>query len=147
MNLYVERSSFPGCQESRNMHQSPRQTMNCRITQSNFLNFCFVREWLPTPVFLPGEFHSQRSLAGYNPWGGFQRVGTERLALSFQIGRFIGTGALLPSQPISCRRHFVREETPLRKPRCQCADFLLQLHPESAQHSEGAAGILVFVGR
>ena len=25
--------------------------------------------WLPTPVFLPGEFHVQRSLAGYSPWG------------------------------------------------------------------------------
>ena len=23
----------------------------------------------PTPVFLPGEFHGQRSLAGYSPWG------------------------------------------------------------------------------
>ena len=23
----------------------------------------------PTPVFLPGEFHGQRSLAGYCPWG------------------------------------------------------------------------------
>ena len=22
----------------------------------------------PTPVFLPGEFHGQRSLAGYSPW-------------------------------------------------------------------------------
>ena len=27
------------------------------------------REWLPTPVFLPGEFHGQRSLAGYSPCG------------------------------------------------------------------------------
>ena len=32
------------------------------------------REWLPTPVFLPGEFHGQRSLAGYtcgvrHDWG------------------------------------------------------------------------------
>ena len=27
------------------------------------------REWLPSPVFLPGEFHGQRSLAGYSPWG------------------------------------------------------------------------------
>ena len=27
------------------------------------------REWLPTPVFLSGEFHEQRSLAGYSPWG------------------------------------------------------------------------------
>ena len=22
----------------------------------------------PTPVFLPGKFHEQRSLAGYSPW-------------------------------------------------------------------------------
>ena len=27
------------------------------------------RKWQPPPVFLPGEFHGQRSLAGYNPWG------------------------------------------------------------------------------
>ena len=26
------------------------------------------REWLPTAVFLPGEFHGQRSLEGYSPW-------------------------------------------------------------------------------
>ena len=26
------------------------------------------RKWQPTPVFLPGEFHGQRNLAGYNPW-------------------------------------------------------------------------------
>ena len=24
--------------------------------------------WQPTPVFLPGESHEQRSLAGYSPW-------------------------------------------------------------------------------
>ena len=26
------------------------------------------RAWQLTPVFLPGEFHGQRSLAGYSPW-------------------------------------------------------------------------------
>ena len=26
------------------------------------------RKWLPIPVFLPGESHRQRSLAGYIPW-------------------------------------------------------------------------------
>ena len=25
-------------------------------------------KWQPTPVFLTGEFHRQRSLVGYNPW-------------------------------------------------------------------------------
>ena len=27
------------------------------------------RKWQPTPVFLPGEFHGWRSLAGYSPRG------------------------------------------------------------------------------
>ena len=27
------------------------------------------RGWLSTAVFLPGEFHGQRSLVGYSPWG------------------------------------------------------------------------------
>ena len=27
------------------------------------------REWLPTPIFLAGESHGQRSLVGYSPWG------------------------------------------------------------------------------
>ena len=40
------------------------------------------REWLPTPVFLPGEFHGQRNLAGYNPWGVKESDTTEKLTLS-----------------------------------------------------------------
>ena len=28
------------------------------------------RAWQPTPVFLPGESHGQRSLADYSPQGG-----------------------------------------------------------------------------
>ena len=27
------------------------------------------RKWQPTPVFLLGEFHGQRSLESYSPWG------------------------------------------------------------------------------
>ena len=40
------------------------------------------REWLPTPVFFPGESHGQRSLAGYSPRGGKELDTTERLTLS-----------------------------------------------------------------
>ena len=36
------------------------------------------REWQPTPVFLPGESHGQRSLAGYSPWGCEESDMTER---------------------------------------------------------------------
>ena len=27
------------------------------------------KKWQPTPVFLPGKSHGQRSLVGYSPWG------------------------------------------------------------------------------
>ena len=37
------------------------------------------REWQPTPLFLSGEFHGQRSLAGYTPWGNKESDTTERL--------------------------------------------------------------------
>ena len=37
------------------------------------------REWPPTPLFLPGEFHGQRSLAGCNPQGRKELDITERL--------------------------------------------------------------------
>ena len=38
-----------------------------------------LRERQPTPVFLPGEFHGQRSLAGYSPWGCKELDTTEQL--------------------------------------------------------------------
>ena len=37
------------------------------------------REWLPTPVFLPGGYHGQRSLMGYSPLGHKELDTTERL--------------------------------------------------------------------
>ena len=36
------------------------------------------RDWRPTQVFLPGESHGQRRLAGYGPWG--RRVGHDLVA-------------------------------------------------------------------
>ena len=38
------------------------------------------REWQPTPIFLPGEFHGQSSLAGYSPWGRQEFDTTELMA-------------------------------------------------------------------
>ena len=35
--------------------------------------------WQPTPVFLPGESHGQRSLEGYSPWGCTESDTTEQL--------------------------------------------------------------------
>ena len=38
------------------------------------------REWLPTPVFLPGKSQGQRSLAGYNPWSRKESDTTEHVS-------------------------------------------------------------------
>ena len=42
-----------------------------RLSDFSF-TFTFMhqrRKWQPTPVFLPGESHVQRSPGGYSPWG------------------------------------------------------------------------------
>ena len=36
---------------------------------SHFILYHWRRKWQPTPVFLPGESHGQRSRAGHDPWG------------------------------------------------------------------------------
>ena len=43
------------------------------------------REWQSTPVFLLGEFHGQRSMAGYSSWGHKESDKTEGLRLSLAI--------------------------------------------------------------
>ena len=45
------------------------------------------RAWQPTPAFLPGEFHGQRSLAGYSPWGPEESDMTEQLHFHFSLSQ------------------------------------------------------------
>ena len=41
------------------------------------------KKWQSTPVFLPGEFLGQWSLAGYSPWGHKESDPTEQLTHTF----------------------------------------------------------------
>ena len=41
------------------------------------------RKWQPTPGFLPGESHGQRSLAGYSSWGRRESEMTENARTAF----------------------------------------------------------------
>ena len=43
------------------------------------------RAWQPTPVFLPGESHGQRSLIGSSPRGCKELDTTEQLTLTFNL--------------------------------------------------------------
>ena len=51
-----------------------RHFLKCAEERSRFNPWVrkipWSRKWQPTPVFLPGEFHGQRSLLGYRQQGG-----------------------------------------------------------------------------
>ena len=51
------------------------------------------KEWQPTPVFLPGEFHGQRRLAGDSPWGGKESDITHTIYSQIKILKMEGTVA------------------------------------------------------
>ena len=62
------------------------------------------RKWQPTPVFLPGESHGRRSLAGYSPWGCRVKLLCSLIhSYSCQLGHFLLSPLfhLLSSLPLS----------------------------------------------
>ena len=54
----------------------------CNVGEPGSIRGSERRKWHPTPVFLSGEFHGQRSLVGYSPWGLKESDTTEGLTLS-----------------------------------------------------------------
>ena len=46
----------------------------------SWVEISWNRKWQPTSVFLPGQFHGQRSLVGYSPWGRKKADTTEWLS-------------------------------------------------------------------
>ena len=67
-----EWQGFPGGFIGKEPARQCRRHEKCRF-DSWLGKIHWRRAWQPTPVFLPGEFHGQRSLAGYSLWG--HRVG------------------------------------------------------------------------
>ena len=49
------------------------------------------RVWQPTLVFLPGEFHGQRILVGYCPWGHKESDMTEQLSTWWLVAQLCPT--------------------------------------------------------
>ena len=48
------------------------------------------RAWQPTPAFLPGKSHGQRSLAGYSPWGHKESDTTEATSHTCMQTAYLG---------------------------------------------------------
>ena len=59
------------------------------------------RKWKPTPVFLPGEFHGERSLVGYTPWN-WERVKQDWVRRPLSLGSLLE----LPRWPFGGARWF-----------------------------------------
>ena len=58
------------------------------------------RKWQPTPEFLPGKFHGQRTLAGYSPWGCKELDTTEATELSHTHGLELRYQLFLGLEPV-----------------------------------------------
>ena len=69
------------------------EIINLNTLGNNLLNksrgFMWRRKWQTTPIFLPGEFHGQRSLEGYSPWGCKELEMTEWLTHTRLMYNFI----------------------------------------------------------
>ena len=76
-NVYL--LGFPGSSSGKESACQCRRPKRCRFDPW-IGTIPWRREWQPTPVFLPGEPHGHRSLAGYSPWG--RRVKTRLKRLS-----------------------------------------------------------------
>ena len=50
------------------------------------IRYSWRRAWQPSPVFLPGESHGQRSLAGHGPWGRKESDTTEATKQARTVG-------------------------------------------------------------
>ena len=79
--VYIFNPSYPGGSMGKKKKKFHLQCRRCRRLGFDFWvgKIPWRRAWQPTPVFLPGECHAQRSLAGYSPWGQKELYMTERL--------------------------------------------------------------------
>ena len=76
------------------------------------------RKWLPTPIFLPKEFHRQRSLMGYSPWDLKELDTTEQLTLSLSVILNTNLDSILKSRAMEAVLRWQRNGTgrPLSPP-------------------------------
>ena len=87
-------TAFPGGSDGK------RICLQCRRPGFDplFEKIPWRRGWLPTPVFLPREFHGQRSLVAYSPRGCKESDTTERLTLSLDFHAWSSSVFLLDYQ-------------------------------------------------
>ena len=108
---------FPGGSDGK------RICLQCKGPRFNpwVVNIPWRREWLHTPVFLPGKPHEQRSLAGCSPWGCIELDKTEWLTHTHTT--FISVILLIFTISQACHKLFASWLSNLSKfsPRFSCS--------------------------
>ena len=71
IRVYIYKCICQGFSRSTSTKKPACQCRRCKICgfDPGVGKIPWKRAWQPTLVFLPGEFHGQRSLVGYSPWG------------------------------------------------------------------------------
>ena len=109
----------------------------------------WTRAWQPPPVFLAGESHGQRSLAGYSPRGCTKSATTERLSMHTRQLRhyYLNTSpqtswawhkdAVLLCCVQRCTVKYTRAQPPVEDARMwQCTpDTWTTLHDRACRHT------------
>ena len=85
--MYILWSFLPGGSDSKESTHDARDSslspgLGRSLSRKWQLKIPLSRKWQPTLVFLPGEFHGQRRLASYSPWGCKELDTTEQLTFS-----------------------------------------------------------------
>ena len=65
--IYVYKPGFPGDSVGKESIYNARDETQRHEFNPWVGKIPRGRAWQPTPIFLPGEFHGQRSLASYSP--------------------------------------------------------------------------------
>ena len=71
------------------------------------------KKWQPTPVFLPGKFHGQRSLVGYSPWSHKELDLTEGLNTHTHT-HIIRTKVFFPTRAVVLNQGLFCSQEPFR---------------------------------
>ena len=104
--MYIE--CFPGGSVVKNLLANAGDTGNSGSVSGQ--EDSWRSKWQPTPVFLPGSCHGQRSPAGYSPWRGKRSDATSRLSTSTlgfasrDGGKVSSGGPTLPFTHLPCSR-------------------------------------------
>ena len=131
-----------------------KPTCQCRRPKRHGFNLWvrkipWRRKWQCTPVFLPGKFHGQRSLAGCGPWGRKESDTTERLNFThfllyhwgrkwqpipvFLPGESHGQRGLAGHGPWGCKG-LDTTEVSKQQQQCICFNAILSNHPTLSSH-------------